>query len=223
MLSKERELLGFYVSSHPLKHYARDLKSFATPLSEMENQHDGSSMRVGGLVSQVRKLYDKRGQAFAFVTLEDMGGKGDIAFFSEAFSSFESLLEEESTILVEGRVSERNGRLSLQAEKAMSLEEAREKLTKSVNLHIAYEEIEDDLLERLRKLCERFEGNCELLLHLKNGGDKDAVIRSRTIRVKPCDELLQGIDEILGPRRTLLTAQIQAPTVQAEPRWRNRA
>jgi hypothetical protein len=62
-----------------------------------------------------------------------------------------------------------------------------------------------------------------LLLHLKNGGDKNAVIRSRTIRVRPCDELLQGIDEILGPKRTLLTAQIQAPTVQAEPRWRNRA
>jgi DNA polymerase-3 subunit alpha len=223
MLSKERELLGFYVSSHPLKAYARDLKSFATPLSEMENQHDGYSMRVGGLVSQVRKHYDKRGQAFAFVTLEDMGGKGDIAFFSEAFSSFEALLEEESTILVEGRVSERNGRLSLQAEKVMSLEEAREKLTKSVNLHIPYEEIEGDLLERLKKLCERYEGNCELLLHLKNGGDKNAVIRSRTIRVRPCDELLQGIDEILGPKRTLLTAQIQAPTVQAEPRWRNRA
>ncbi len=224
MLSKERELLGFYVSSHPLKAYARDLKSFATPLSELENQSDGYSMRVGGLVSQVRKLFDKRGQAFAFVTLEDLSGKGDMAFFSEAFSSFESLLEEDSIIMVEGRVSERNGRLSLQAEKAMPLEEAREKLTKAINVTIPYEEVEEPLLLRLKALCERHMGDCELLLHLRNGDDKTAVVRSRTIRVKPCDELLQGLDEILGPKRVSLTAQIQPPVVQVrEERWRHRA
>jgi DNA polymerase-3 subunit alpha len=224
MLAKERELLGFYVSSHPLKAYVRDLRSFATPLSEMENQRDGYSMRVGGLVSQVRKLYDKRGQAFAFVTLEDMGSKGDVAFFSEAFASFESLLEEDSVIMVEGRVSERNGRLSLQAEKAMPLDGIREKLTKAVNVQLLYEEVDASLLEDLKAHCSRFEGDCELLLHVKNGGEKDAVIRSRSVRVNPCDELLQGFDEILGTSRTSLTAQIQPPTVQVrEERWRHRA
>jgi DNA polymerase-3 subunit alpha len=224
MLSKERELLGFYVSSHPLKAYVRDLRSFATSLSEMENQRDGYSMRVGGLVSQVRKLYDKRGQAFAFVTLEDMSGKGDVAFFSEAFASFESLLEEDSVIMVEGRVSERNGRLSLQAEKAMPLDGVREKMTKAVNVQLLYEEVDDQLLKELKAHCSRYEGDCELLLHLKNGGEKDAVIRSRTVRVNPCDELLQGLDEMLGNARTSLTAQIQPPAVQVrEERWRHRA
>lgn len=224
MLVKERELLGFYVSSHPLKAHVRDLRSFATPLCEMENQRDGYSMRVGGLVSQVRKLYDKRGQAFAFVTLEDMRGKGDIAFFSEAFASFESLLEEDSVIMVEGRVSERNGRLSLQAEKAMPLDGIREKMTKAVNVQLLYEEVDDELLQNLKAHCSRYEGDCELLLHLKNGGEKDAVIRSRTVRVNPCDELLQGLDEMLGNARTSLTAQIQPPAVQVrEERWRHRA
>ncbi|MEE2726501.1 MAG: DNA polymerase III subunit alpha [Candidatus Latescibacterota bacterium] len=223
MLAKERELLGFYVSSHPLKAYVRDLRSFATSLNEMENQRDGYSMRVGGLVSQVRKLYDKRGQAFAFVTLEDMSGKGDVAFFSEAFASFESLLEEDSVIMVEGRVSERNGRLSLQAEKAMPLDGVREKMTKAVNVQLLYEEVDDQLLKELKAHCSRYEGDCELLLHLKNGGEKDAVIRSRTVRVNPCDELLQGLDEMLGNARTSLTAQIQPPAVQVrEERWRHK-
>ncbi len=224
MLAKERELLGFYVSSHPLKAYVRDLRSFSTPLREMENQRDGYSMRVGGLVSQVRKLYDKRGQAFAFVTLEDMGGKGDVAFFSEAFASFESLLEEDSVIMVEGRVSERNGRLSLQAEKAMPLDGIREKMTKAVNVQLLYEEVDDELLQNLKAHCSRYEGDCELLLHLKNDGEKDVVIRSRTVRVNPCDELLQGLDDMLGNVSASLTAQIQPPAIQVrEERWRNRA
>jgi len=224
MLAKERELLGFYVSSHPLKAYVRDLRSFSTPLREMENQRDGYSMRVGGLVSQVRKLYDKRGQAFAFVTLEDMSGKGDVAFFSEAFASFESLLEEDSVIMVEGRVSERNGRLSLQAEKAMPLDGIREKMTKAVNVQLLYEEVDDELLQKLKAHCSRYEGDCELLLHLKNDGEKDVVIRSRTVRVNPCDELLQGLDDMLGNVSASLTAQIQPPAIQVrEERWRNRA
>ena len=52
-------------------------------------------------------------------------------------------------------------------------------------------------------------------MHLKNGGEKDAVVRSRTIRVNPCDELLRGIDDLIGPRRTWLTAQVQPPAVHA--------
>jgi DNA polymerase-3 subunit alpha len=214
MLAKERDLLGFYISSHPLKSYARDLQSFAQPLSEMEKQQAGYQLRVGGLVDQVRKLFDRRGNPFAFVTLEDLSGKGDIAFFSEAFAHHEELLVEGETILVEGRVSERNGRLSLQAEKAMPLETAREQLTKAVNLSLPYEEVREELLDRLRRLCERYMGDCELLLHLRNGGEKDAVVRSRTIRVNPCDELLRGIDDLIGPRRTWLTAQVQAPVAR---------
>ena len=214
-LTKERDLLGFYISSHPLNPYARDLEHFAQPISEMDQVQDGNQLRVGGLVEEVRKLFDRRGNPFAFVTLEDLSGKGDIAFFSEAFASHEDLLVQGETILVEGRVSERNGRLSLQAEKAVHLQTAREQLTKAVNLSLPYEEVEEDILDGLRQLCKRHIGDCELLVHLKNGGEKDAVVRSRTIRVNPCDELLRGIDDLIGPRRTWLTAQVQPPVVNA--------
>ena len=221
MLAKERELLGFYISGHPLDPYARDLTNFATSLSQFDSQQAGHQLRVGGLITRISKLHDRRGQPVAFVTLEDMEGKGDIAFFSEAYAAHEELLEPDRVILVDGRVSERNGRLSLQAEKAMPLEQAREQLTRAVNLTIPYEEIEQEMLAELRRLCERYIGECELLLHLRNGGEKDAVVRSRSIRVKPCDELLHQIDSLIGPRRTWLTMtipQLQRPVVQEERR-----
>jgi len=178
-------------------------------------------MRGGGLVSRISKLHDRRGQPFAFITLEDMQGKGDVAFFSEAFAAHEELLEQDRVIMVEGRVTERNGRLSLQAEKAMPLEEAREQLTKAVNLELPYGDVEKGMLGELRTLCERHVGDCELLLHLKNGGEKDAVVRSRSIRVKPSDELLVEIDGLIGPKRTWLTMAIAPaprPAVQEERR-----
>ena len=210
-LAKERDLLGFYISSHPLKSYARDLKNFARPLSEIEGQHNGAPLRVGGLVEEVRQLFDRRGNPFAFVTLKDLNSTGDIAFFAEAFTNHQPLLVEGETILVEGRVCERNGRLSLQADRALPLKSARAELTKSVTLSLSYQNVGDPLLSRLRGLCERHMGDCELWLQLKNGDEQDKMVRSKTIRVDPCDDLLRGIEELIGPRSTRLTPKVQAP------------
>ncbi|CAI8026480.1 DNA polymerase III subunit alpha [Geodia barretti] len=208
---KERDLLGFYISSHPLKPYARDLKNFARPLSEIDGQHNGAPLRVGGLVEEVRKLFDRRGNPFAFVTLKDLNDTGDIAFFAEAFANHQQLLVEGETILVEGRVYERNGRLSVQADRALPLKSARAELTKSVTLSLPYQKVGDPLLSRLRHLCERHMGDCELWLQLKNGDEQDKMVRSKTIRVDPCDDLLRGIEELIGPRSTRLEPKMQAP------------
>ena len=106
----------------------------------------------------------------------------------------------------------------------MPLDGIREKMTKAVNVQLLYEEVDNELLQNLKAHCSRYKGDCELLLHLKSGGEKDAVIRSRTVRVNPCDELLQGLDEMLGNARTSLTAQIQPPAVRVrEERWLHRA
>lgn len=210
-LAKERDLLGFYISSHPLKPYARDLKNFARPLSAIEGQHQGGLLRVGGLVEEVRKLSDRRGNPYAFVTLKDLSSTGDIAFFAEAFANHQQLLVEGATILVEGRVGERNGRLSLQADRALPLKEARAELTRSITLSLPYQKVDNPLLSRLRHLCERHTGACELWVQLKNGDEQAKMVRSKTIQVDPCDDLLRGIEELIGPRSTRLTPKVQAP------------
>jgi DNA polymerase-3 subunit alpha len=218
LLAQERELLGFYLSSHPLTRYTRDLKNLAQPLAELDKQQDGAQIRVGGLVSRISTFTDKRGQPFAFVTLEDLSGKGDVAFFAEAYSAHRALLVQDQVIMVEGRISQRNGRLSVQAESAMPMEQAREKLTRSLNLDLSYDEVRPDLLVELRRICERFLGPCELRLHLKNGGTKDAVVRSRSIKVNPCDELIQAVEALIGPRCAWLTRTLPTPSAPREER-----
>ncbi len=218
MLAQERELLGLYLSSHPLTRYTRDLKNLAQPLAELDQQQDGAQVRVGGLVSRISTFTDKRGQPFAFVTIEDLSGKGDVAFFAEAYSAHRALLVQDQVIMVEGRVSQRNGRLSIQAESAMPMEQAREKLTRSLNLDLPYEEVRPDLLVELRRICESFLGPCELRLHLKNGGTKDAVVRSRSIKVNPCDELIQAVEALIGPRCAWLTRTLPTPSAPREER-----
>ncbi|MEW6750239.1 MAG: DNA polymerase III subunit alpha [Candidatus Latescibacterota bacterium] len=208
-LARERELLGFYVSSHPLNPYLRDLHAFAVPLAELEQQQPGTQVRVGGLVTRISRLHDRRGQAFAFVTLEDMHGKGDVAFFAEVYAAHQEILAQDSVILVEGRLTERGGRLGVQAERALPLPQARELLTRGVHIHLSHDGLGGEVLAELRRLCERHAGPCELVLHVCNGAEREAVVRSRSLQVTPCDELLQGIEGLLGPRRTRLTMATQ--------------
>ncbi len=205
-LERERELLGFYVSSHPLNEHARDLRFFATPIGKLERYADGASVRIGGLITRVSTSTDRRGQSIAFATIEDQGARTDVVFFSDAFANFRSLIEQGQAVLAEGRVSRRNGNLGLQAESLIPLAEARQKLTKAVNFVLKLdEESSSDLLQRLRRLVEQHTGNCELLIHLRNGGGKDAVVRSRSLRVNPSDELLKAVGTLIEPEKPWLT------------------
>ena len=209
-LARERELIGFYLSSHPLSRYAQDLKFFAVPLGEIGGDDESGLVRVAGIVTRVQQSTDRRGQAIAFVTLEDLGGTADVVFFSDAYTAFKEMIEPDQVVLVEARVSRRNGGLSMQAESVMPLAVARDRLTKAVNLSLPFEEVADELLDQLRSLCDEHAGGCELLIHLKNGGHKDAVVRSRSIRVSPSDDLLLAFERLGGPSSSWLTPVAQA-------------
>ena len=127
------------------------MRAFTRPLAELEQQQDGAQIRVGGLITRLSTLTDRRGQPIAFATLEDLSGKGDVAFFSDTYAAHKELIEPNQIILVEGQVSARNGRLSVNATQATPLTDARQRLTKAVNLVLPYEEVQPNLLLELNR------------------------------------------------------------------------
>ena len=219
-LSRERELLGFYVSSHPLKPFERDLMIFAKPLCDVEAQSDGSTICVGGLVVQKRKLFDKKGKAFAFVTLEDLrGDKADLAIWSEAFSQFESYLEEGSVILAEGRVSERNGRTSVHTKSVTPLEKVRNEKIKAVNVKLISKKLENKLIDDIKKLCVKHSGNSEFVVQIAGDNSPDSFIRSKSLKVNPCDELIEGLGGLIGVENVWFSRHVPSPEVGGGDKW----
>ena len=146
----------------------------------------------------------------AFVTLEDLSGKAEVVFFSDTYAKCRDLVVQDGVILVEGRLSRRNGTMSVQADRAAPMEESRERLARSVSVDLPYEAVTEELLADLRRLCLEHEGPCELVVHLRGVPSepegRDAVIRSRSIRVKPTDDLLQALGTLAGLERARLTA-----------------
>ncbi len=110
-LQWERELLGLYLSQHPLELFEKFLSEQTVPLNTLTKDHEGKSVSVGGAITDVREITTKNGQRMAFVRLEDRFSEVEIVLFPNSFQQTLGLWERDRVVLVRGKVStrDRNG------------------------------------------------------------------------------------------------------------------
>lgn len=191
-LAKEKEVLGFYVSGHPLDPYREEIEAFATPLSKLEELPTGSEVRVGGMVAGTKTLQDRSGRPMAFVTLEGLDGTVEVTAFHEVYQKFGNLLEDNMAIMVVGRLS---GNSKVKAEEVFPLEEVRERMVKAICIDLRG--ASEEGLEALKSKLEGYRGKCPLLflVRTKRG---DVLVRSRSMKVEPSKELLAELRRQMG-------------------------
>lgn len=107
-LTWERELLGLYISAHPLDNYDAFFSEQTVPLVEMTQDIDGRSMTVGGLVSSVRSIVTKSGTKMAFAKIEDKTGEAEVIVFPKLYEQVGAKLTQDAVVKVSGKVSARD-------------------------------------------------------------------------------------------------------------------
>jgi len=122
-LSWEKELLGLYVSGHPLNEHKEKLEKLTTSLASMSLRDDGKSIRVGGVVSQIKKIYTKKGDPMLFAEIEDWQGRIEIVVFPRVFKKTEGLWEAGSKVIVDGRLNSKDDSLKVLADKIYELDD----------------------------------------------------------------------------------------------------
>lgn len=122
-LEWERELLGMYVSEHPLDSLAHLLEGYQ-PISDIPKLPDGKTIHVGGLVSTAKKIQTRKGDPMAFVTIEDKSGQLEVIVFPKLYNECLSMLETGKLIAVAGKVNRKDGDPKLLADKFQLLEGA---------------------------------------------------------------------------------------------------
>lgn len=101
----ERELLGLYLSQHPLAMYEAFLAEQTVPIKELQPIHDGKAVTVGGAITDLREIMTKNGQKMAFVKIEDHGGETELIVFPGTFQQTIGLWERDRVVLIRGKVS----------------------------------------------------------------------------------------------------------------------
>jgi DNA polymerase-3 subunit alpha len=118
-LTWEKELLGMYVSEHPLQEFAEQLAQITVAVNDL-NKRQGK-VRVAGVVTQVKKITTKKGEMMAFVGLEDLGGKVEVLVFPKLFISSAPLWIAGARLVVEGTMSDKEGEMKILANSAQEL------------------------------------------------------------------------------------------------------
>ena len=107
-LAWERELLGLYISAHPLDNYVRYLEEQTIPLSEMKPEVDNKITTIGGIISTVRTIVTKNGTKMAFLGIEDKSGEGEVIIFPNLYETIGAGLIQDSVVKITGKISARD-------------------------------------------------------------------------------------------------------------------
>ncbi len=107
-LDWEKELLGLYISSHPLENVKSYLAKKALPINQLKDQFPRQKIRIGGIISSIKKILTKNGQPMLFVKIEDLTDKAEVVVFPTIFEKFGSAFQENKIVLITGKVDFRD-------------------------------------------------------------------------------------------------------------------
>ena len=170
-LSFEKEVLGMYVSGHPLLEHADEIEEFTSvDFSDDLMLKKNEIVTVGGMVTKITKKYDRRNRAMAFFEMDCFGGTVEVIAFSDCFEKYENLIDEDAVIFINGKMADDTNfsDLKVMADKIVSVENAREYFSRKLIINLAAQNVSPDDIEDLYEFARRFPGDCNLLFHLSN-------------------------------------------------------
>lgn len=193
----EKELLGVYLTSHPLDKYRHLLTSFAIPLSSLSEFAEGQAVTVGGMVRQLRITQTKKGQTMAFFLLEDLSSSCEVVVFPSVYARAGALLQDEAVIGLQGRIRLQEDGVKLIADKIHPLAKWANGFNedeKMIVLRITPQDEQGGRLLVLKQWLEKHPGTIPVALFYTR------TRQARIIqgRVSPSAAFLAGVERILG-------------------------
>ena len=204
-LNKERELVGIYLSAHPLDEYKIVLDNLCNTrcdeLAEVGSLEGREDVTLGGIVTAVRNGFTKTGKPFGIVTLEDFNGSGELPLFGEDWGSRAGMFAVGASVYVTGKIKPRfayneNGPKDLKVTGVEFLQTVKEKAIDRITISLATDLLDDTVVEELGELITSSPGKTQLyfLLH-DTAGKQHVLLRSASKTVDVKRDLIQYIEQ----------------------------
>lgn len=200
ILSREKQMLGFYISGHPLSDYKEQLKLFTTHSTEsLEQTSDNQEVNIGGILTNLKTNIDKKGKQMAFATLEDFFGAVELVIFSDVFEKFRELIYTDSLIWAKGRTSTKEGeKPKIIVNHFMPLEEVNQKLPGKLHLLLGKQDFDSSSFDNLKKLLSFSQGHTPVFLHVNTNAQEKVSVRLKNITVLLTEKLVQDLKQLVG-------------------------
>ena len=203
-LSKERDLVGIFISGHPLDDYRLEIQHFCTRnfnlgmLSEnLEAFMGKNELRFAGIVTEATHLTTKSGKPFGKIRVEDYKGDFEIVLFGEDYLNNKAYLTVNYYLFIQGRVvmSRFRNEPEFKVIKMSLLTDLREKIAQEITLNIELSRVDDEFIHELTSIIEGNEGNCRVKMKFMDEKERiDASGLARGKKVSISDELIKQLD-----------------------------
>ena len=211
LLAQEKEMLGFYLSGHPLAQHERALRAtITTTAAQLKELPDGHRATLGGMVVMRKQVLTRSGEPMLFLTLEDLTGQLEAIVFPRVYARHAPRLRHDGIFVVQGRVSVNEDEVKLVAEDIRRLDpggDDRSSGTTAVVIELRGAEIEPDLLERMKATCLLSPGPCPVYVRLLAIGK--TIRADRRYWVDGSPQLLEALEQVVG-RGTVITRPLPA-------------
>jgi DNA polymerase III subunit alpha len=202
-LNLEKEVVGIYISGHPLDNFRFEMDAFCTATCSQMNEIEallGRDLKLGGIVSAVEHRTTKTGKPFGKFTLEDYSGNCTFTLFGEDYLKFRNFMNMGWFLFVEGAVIKNTWgqmNIELKIRNIDLLNEIGLKRSKGVQLRMNAEEITREFIGRIEGVCQEFTGNTPLYLKIRD--EKENIyleLLSRRFRVNPVNDMVKKLKKV---------------------------
>lgn len=202
LLANEKEMIGFYITKHPLASYEKLVNAYSTcKVSELAGLTDGQEVLMGGLIKKARITVTKKtAEKMAIVALEDLNSFVETLVFPKTYKKVSELVKVDNMVFVRGKIDLKEEQPKIIAEDIILLEKVKEMFTKAVLIKLPATGLEKDMMIRVKTAIQRHKGNIPVYIDLISPeGRKVRLSTDRELGVHPTDELIADMEGIVGP------------------------
>jgi DNA polymerase-3 subunit alpha len=199
LLAGEKEVLGFYLSGHPLEDHSQVLELFSkVQIKDLDENWRGREVRIGGLLSDLRTQKTRKGDLMARAEFEDLSGSLSVVFFPRTYDACASALRSEQVIFLSGRVQVDSDRCELVVDEVTNMSDVWGRCTRELRVSLAAAHVTRERLEQLRSILDLVPGAVPVALHLglDEGVRAELALPHHNVAVSP--DLMRRLDELFG-------------------------
>jgi len=220
-LEAEHEVVGFYISGHPLDRHKTDIEFLAVKGTDaLDSEMDQAIVRLAGVTNTVRRKNSKKGDRYATFNLEDQGGVIEVIAWPKTYAQCEEAIVSREPVFVSGRLelgegfratagadegeSSASGNFAMKpqiiADEITPLTQKRRKTARGVDLTVSGGSLGSREMERLKETLQKHPGGCRPFLKVLRPGETETWIElPKELGIDPTDGFLTEIEDLLGP------------------------
>lgn len=209
LLSAEKELLGIYMSGHPLTQYEYLLEHYQLcAVKNLSTLTDRSTTRVGGIIASLDRKLTKQKKPMAIIRLEDLDGFVEVLVWPEAYEKFGMHLSPEAAVLICGEALTSDDTPKIAAQEIYPLRDAPRHFAKQLRVHVPASHTQNGELDKLKEILRMHPGSTPVVVCLlMPAGEKVFINTNKSFRVFPDESLIKEVEHLLGEEAVYVTVE----------------